>query len=184
MKQNNKARVIITFDCPRNCTYCCNKYSLTMKNANIINDLTMLSNYQELMITGGEVALFNQTLDIVKTLKFNNPSNKIYVYTAYYSDILLSLLPYIDGIHYSLHANYNYNDDDMFITFQEQIKDLMNVSDEFNKSLRLFIHPDIKYYVEVLPFIWNRVEVGKIMSPDVNCLPTDEDLIVYTNGLK
>ena len=49
-----KARLIITFDCPRKCSYCCNTYKKIMEHARFTDGLEELTNYDEIMITGGE----------------------------------------------------------------------------------------------------------------------------------
>jgi len=54
---NNKARVLITQDCNRNCPNCCAEYS-TIMSTMCPCKVEDMANYDELLITGGEPMLY------------------------------------------------------------------------------------------------------------------------------
>jgi MoaA/NifB/PqqE/SkfB family radical SAM enzyme len=106
-----KARVLVTHKCHRNCDGCCNK------DANLLSKIklpvfTDLLKYSEIMITGGEPMLIGDSVSrFINELHSVNYRGKIYLYTTLVTPILFSILPRIDGIHFTLH--YESDDSDV-----------------------------------------------------------------------
>ena len=180
------ARLLITFECKRNCSYCCNKYTKIINEGTKIKDLSQLSNLEEICITGGEPLLdIARTLKIVLTLRKQNPSAKIYMYTAWfknpnplYMTVLISLL---DGIHYTLHEEATVEDISDFYHFQTMIADYPK------KSFRLYIHNSVTGALILNLENWIRIEKKNWISETECELPKHETLFIldksYLNTL-
>jgi len=92
-----KARVIVTYKCPRNCEGCCNK-DWAHEPAKPIQHF----NYEMVMLTGGEPLLFpDKIIELTHQIK-SNGGGRIVLYTAM-MDGLLDVLPYVDGVTLTLH---------------------------------------------------------------------------------
>ncbi len=176
------ARVIITFKCLRKCAGCCNTYKSIMSVAKLLDDITTLKDYDIVMITGGEPMLMpDRVIDLSKQLRSVSKC-KIYLYTAYHKKLedLVSVLHYVDGIQYSLHAEATPYDIDDFHSFQNSI------SGYINKSFRLFIDNRIIHFVKILPMLWKRVEIKhwlteeELLNKQTNGLPAGEELFILT----
>ncbi len=170
-----KARIIITFDCKRNCSYCCNKYE-SMKALMIpTKSLTKFFDYDEVILTGGEPFLHTDKLiKIIEFLRHNskNQKQKIFLYTAQptFGFKLKRVLRMVDGVHYTLHSNSSPKDLAEFYQFQKEILG------KEGKSFRLYISPELKYPVTIQPQVWARVELKPWIPEGQNCLPKDEEL--------
>ena len=149
------ARVIITFDCPRNCSYCCNKQPKGLESGKYIKELADIKGYDNYVITGGE-PLNNPvtTLNIIKELKELNPEAKIYMYTSIWLSTpeQLEIFDLLDGITYSLHGKGTEVDKVMFNSFQ----DVLSFSHHY-LSGRLWIDNQFAYSIEIVPSIWERI---------------------------
>lgn len=173
-----KARIIITEDCPRNCSYCCNKTSTAMKDAIIINkpwDLPF--NCDEYLITGGEPSLVpNKIDDLTEVIKqavrlWGRYSQKFYLYTARWDKCLEDLLYVPDGVHYTLHEGTNGED---LVRFQQFQTWLMNHPEV---SARLYIAPTVDMPITIFPNLYKRVEVKPWQ---IDCpLPENERLYIW-----
>jgi hypothetical protein len=165
------ARLIITFDCNRNCPDCCNKTDPSVKTAKITSDLSILKDYEAVCITGGEPMLQHcRTIQVIKQLKHNNPDQIIYLYTAMYTHILHRLIRYIDGIHYTIHYPALPIDINRYFAFASMIA--LNQ----NKSYRLYIDNRVFDAIIIQPSLWHRVEIKPWMK---ECsLPVNEDLYI------
>lgn len=169
------ARLIITFDCPRACEYCCNKYSQVMASAIKIADCHSLKDYKEVCVTGGEPMLYPEhTLDVVSHLRAVTKA-KIYLYTAWWPDEPGLLPAAVDGIQYSLHTGPNMEADvttaARFEKAQQAIGEL-----SYRKSCRLYIDPTFRAPVTVVPMLWNRI----LISP---WKPEDQILAERARGI-
>jgi len=182
--QKTKARLLITEECNRNCSYCCNHYYNIMKNTKYINSLDELPvNLTEIMITGGEPMLFPQkTKDISIKLKKKYPFSKLYLYTTLYNDELENIIPYLDGVHYSLHSKETINDLELLYKFQGL---LCLYEEEWNKkSFRLYVDSKVKLPVSVIPYLWKRMEMFKwsteeeLIAKQPDGLPAGESLYI------
>ncbi len=165
------ARLIITMNCNRSCPDCCNKTDPSIKLAEHIKDLSALKYYEYVCITGGEPLLCpDKTLQIIKQLKYLNPDVIIYLYTALRYKDIEQMLPWIDGIHYTLHYPESIGDLVFFYWFQAVI------SNWKNKSFRLCIDNRVRTNIAIHPNVWHRVEIKPWMK---ECsLPNNEKLFI------
>lgn len=178
-KIKTTARLIITFDCKRNCSYCCNKYTKLIRQAKTVSNLDFLKGYKEVCITGGEPLLdLKRTLKIVRKIKEINPDIKVYMYTAWFklgdnwSISFYCLLNLLTGIHYTLHKNCTNNDIYNFKTFEKAVRFYDN------KSFRLYIHEKVKQKLEIDLGLWSKIE-KKHWQGEQECeLPSHEDLFL------
>lgn len=100
-----KARLLVSYRCPKNCSGCCNKN----KNFNgAPPEIIKNYKYKEIYITGGEPMLFPKKL-IVLIKEIMKSKAKIFLYTATYDEAtLLRILPFLDGITITLHDKDDY----------------------------------------------------------------------------
>jgi hypothetical protein len=168
-----KARLIITFDCPRHCSYCCNSYLSLMGKIKTIEDVSEVYDYDEIILTGGEVGLYEQrTKELIDKIRKNSKA-KIYMYTAMWKDWMKDILTFLDGLHYTLHENATLGDVGLFYKFQEAIREFQGMG----KSFRLYMFPSIKFSVNIVPYLYARIE-GKPWIPEGELiLPEFEELI-------
>ena len=164
------ARLIITLDCPRSCPYCCNKQGDMLESATRISDLRELDGYDEVCVTGGEPMIDPwRTMKIVAFLQTFD-FKKIYLYTAMFGLRMDRLLKMVDGVHYTLHAPLTRKDVNGFYRMQAL------VSDDPDKSCRLYIDPGIISPITIYPDAWARVEVKPWLD---DCpLPPNETLFI------
>ena len=123
---NNKLRLLITKYCTHHCEGCCNN-DWDLNNLPIV---TSFKDFDEILITGGEpIIRWKRVIDIIKKIREENKSVKIYMYCAliYHNALFNKLFPLLDGITLTLHTQ-----EDKEILFQEipYFKDI-------KKSLRL-----------------------------------------------
>lgn len=166
------ARVITTWNCPRDCDLCCNKDPGTaaqVKDCRIAD----LANYDQVLLTGGEPTLYPaQLFEIVRELRSQTPAEKqkIYLYTAQFIPALQDLVPVIDGVHFTLHHPARLTDLHGFQRFQRLIRGYVGS----DKSFRLYLEPRIAIPIEIIPSYWTRVEVSPWRA---DCpLPPNEEL--------
>ena len=169
------ARVIITFDCSKHCSYCVNKYNYIMKQAIKINDLDKLKGFDEIVITGGEPMLDPQTtLAILKDIWSIEPDINKYMYTALYSYELTELIEYLNGITYTIHGLFNMDDLESFTKFQEFTRYYNK-----DKSYRLAISPTIERPIMIYPYLWKEIKI-KDWKEEGRCkIPEHETLFIY-----
>ena len=166
-----KARLIITFDCPRKCPYCCNSYLSLMGKIKTILDISEIYDYDEIIITGGEVGLYEKrTKELIAKIKANSTA-KIYVYTAFWQPWMVDILYDIDGLHYTLHENSKGEDFLRFYHYQRAIEQVPG------KSYRLYIFPRVNEFITINPSLYARVEVKPWIPESKLILPEDEELI-------
>jgi pyruvate-formate lyase-activating enzyme len=164
------ARVIMTWDCNRDCDLCCNKNLPVQPVTCTVKDLAP---FDQVLITGGEPSMYMQKLvDLIETLREQRPmGQEVYLYTALWHPGLKWAARYLDGIHYTLHHPLRHNDLLGFKKFQEMIGD--PAFDD--KSCRLFMEPRVRCPVPVIPSRWSRVEVKPWL--DACPLPDGEVLL-------
>jgi organic radical activating enzyme len=173
------ARVIITKACQRNCSYCCNEYDGIMASARTITSLDALKEYEEICITGGEPMLMPaRTRTIIEQLLKLNPNVTIYLYTAKYDERIVTILPLIHGVHFTLHTGATKKDIVEFMEFQSVIG-----KHQEGKSFRLYVSPDITQPVMIRPSHWARVQVKPWIQEGALCLPENEDLLILEDAL-
>lgn len=77
-----KARLIVTYECQRNCAGCCNK-NWRGKPPTVLKNIDQLIWYDEVCITGGEPVLFpTYAANLILDIKYLSRQTKVYVYTA------------------------------------------------------------------------------------------------------
>jgi MoaA/NifB/PqqE/SkfB family radical SAM enzyme len=97
-----KARLLVTYKCPKNCDGCCNKeWKGPMPTI-----ATNYKGYEEIMLTGGEPMLYPaKVISLLRKIKAENPHASLYMYTATYNPKdLKEVLPLLDGVCITLHA--------------------------------------------------------------------------------
>ncbi len=162
------ARLILTFDCPRHCPYCCNNYSNMQRIMHSVDMIEQLAPYDQVLLTGGEPMLQPyRTLAFARALKSQNANRPVYMYTALYDSAISALLPILDGVHYTIQAPASQGDIDGFRQFQDTIKSHAG-------SFRLYIMPRVTSSVEIIPSLWKRVEVKPWITEGNLVLPPGE----------
>ncbi|KKL47756.1 hypothetical protein LCGC14_2332390 [marine sediment metagenome] len=165
------ARLIVTFDCERNCSYCCNKYKSIVGNRTKIKSLKEVKYYDAVCITGGEPMLNPyKVYGIIQILKKQNPKVIIYLYSALWVRDMVDMMAVVNGIHFTLHANSTAIDILNFYEFQKEAQNFPWV------SFRLYVHPQIKYGVNVVPKVWKRIESKPWIGEESCQLPENETL--------
>ncbi len=182
------ARVIITFNCKRNCVYCCNKYGRIMAGAKKIR-LPQLAGFREICITGGEPMLNpNRTLKLIAQMKRTSPRSTYYLYTALFHKKLSQVIREIDGVHFTLHESSNQKDIRDFQSFQEMIREFTEQNPQIKKSFRLYINPKISFPITIFPYLWTRIESKpwfteeELLAKQPNGLPNKEQLFILTES--
>lgn len=162
------ARLIVTLDCNRKCHYCCNTPEM-LASATKINDLSVLKDYDEICITGGEPMLNpKRTLNILIELDYYN--KPLYLYTALFHPELYALIHFLDGVHYTLHTNTTRTD-------LENLSHMHSLITQFpGKSYRLYVQKDIDKITHIVPSLWTRLEIKQWIK---ECpLPENETLFI------
>ncbi len=186
MGLEEKARILITGECNRNCSGCCNNYSNIMRNARHITNLADLpTSLGEIMLTGGEPMLFPpKTERITGKLRCRYPLSKIYLYSALYHDSLEIIIPKLDGLHYTIHEGATERD----LNLLDKLQSLLQAhrEDWSEKSFRLYIDNRVNLPVTVIPNIWRQVNISKwltekeLLDKQPGGLPKGELLFIYT----
>ena len=181
-----KARLIVTHLCPRSCSYCCNKSKKTMDSAIEIKNLADLKDFKEIMITGGEPLLYQKIDVLMEELAKNNPEVKLYLYTAFYKDVLNTCMKNdnLVGIQYTVHEKATAADIGRFKAMQGTIL----LSEVFSKralrSKRLVVHDSVSIALPILPSAWNKIRVKSEWKPsDIDCRPKEEELFIFKGEL-
>jgi organic radical activating enzyme len=156
-----KLRLLFTEKCNKKCEGCCNK-DWNIEDLPICNSY---SDYEEILITGGEPMLFvDELLLLIKNIREKSLYSKIYLYTAYVAE-LEKVLPYIDGVTITLHEQNDYLEFKNFLD-----RNIPSLYYWRHKSLRLHIFKGIEFkYITELFKVKSNIEWIK------NCpLPQDE----------
>lgn len=169
-----KLRLILTYDCPKDCKGCCNKHPQFHEDkvpvipsklwSQWINgrlhqgnnfkkdyDLFMRRHaFSEVMFTGGEPMLDpNLVLKYAKWTRNILPKAKIYLYTAYINGPeILDVLRVVDGITITLHTIEDYDNFEI-LNRHLQYNPLFTI----NKQLRVNVIGDIREYL--IPINWS-----------------------------
>lgn len=168
-----KARLIVTMNCIRKCSYCCNKYEGILTKATTLSSLFPLKHYEEILITGGEpLDDPKRTLKIIEVLKALNPAVRLYLYTARYTVEMIHIMDKVDGIQFTLHEGASIADVIGFNKFQA-------IAGMYpDKSFRLYMHPKVKHRIPVKPSMWSRVESKPWLTERECTLPEGEELFI------
>lgn len=149
-------RLIITFNCNRDCSGCCNSYTSVMQQLKEIKDIKELEKYDKIIITGGEPNLYIEEVEeFLKIIKKEFPNKIIYFYTAFYSKDFKKLYSYLDGIQFSIHEKNTEYDLLNFPILQKEFQELKKIK---KISLRLYIDNKNKNEWNVDLNLWDRYE--------------------------
>jgi hypothetical protein len=92
------------------------------------------------------------------------------MYSAIYTQDLKKLLPWLDGVHYTIHEKDDARRIDSFLFAQNAFSSFPE------KSFRLFVHKNVAYKIPIIPVVWSRIE---IKDWEADCkLPENEQLYV------
>ncbi len=173
--KTDKARVIITLACDKNCLYCCNKYPHILSQAILLTDFSQLEEHNEIVITGGEPALnINKTIEIINKINKINPLSKKYLYSAKYSSpYFKSIVDIIDGFHFTLHKSSTIPDINDFEWLQRDIKFYGYLK---SQSFQLCIDPTIKFSINIFPYLWNKIKIKEWKNENECRIPDNETL--------
>lgn len=167
------ARVILTFACPRKCSYCANNYKGIIDKGIEVPDLKGLKGFDEVILTGGEPSVFpSMVWRALAEAKDASPGCKVYMYTAQFKPWLALLMPHLDGIHYTVHENPTQDDIADFHTFQSLVMDYPD------KSCRLYINQSVNLPMKIYPNAWKRIECKPWLSESECKLPPNETLYI------
>lgn len=181
-----RARVIVTYKCPRQCENCCNEHIGNVPEVKFED----LLKYEELVITGGEpMMLAPRVVEMIHRLRANGYKGKIWLYTssvktARWAD--RAVLKEVDGITYTLHHKPSQNDLRDARKLSKYIQDNLD-NRKHERSDRLLI--DSRCYTEeVLSIIgldtedswghWTSVKSLKWKNDECP-LPEGEELVFY-----
>ena len=170
-----KARVVVTLDCSRQCPDCCNHTGI-LAFGKKITDIEQLLGYEEIIITGGEpILIYDKVEAFIKMLRSKQYEGEIYLYSALYrSWAYEKLLPLVDGLHFTLHAEAR--DQDII-----ELKALSKVIADFEgKSFRLSIDNRLydKYDFSNINFShWSVIR--KLQWLKECPLPAGEELVIF-----
>lgn len=166
------ARVIVTWDCNRDCDFCVNKDPKILAQVGTCG-IADLKDYDQVILTGGEPLLYpKQLIAIIEQLREQTPAEKqqVILYSALHTPWMCRVVDRLDGVHFALHTPLKPVDLKGFEYFQEMIS-LYEGSD---KTFRLYIEPRITYPITIVPSRWDRVEVKPWLE---ECpLPEGEEL--------
>ena len=162
------ARLIVTYECKRQCPHCCNKYAKIMRQVQHVRDVNALRGFDIVCITGGEPMLDPvRTTAIIKDIRSKCPDALVYLYTALVTSELLGILDLVDGMHFTLHEGATAADVGEFGWLQSRLLGKRG-------SYRLYLHPTIKHLVSLRCSQWSRIEVKPWL--------TEEELLAMNPG--
>lgn len=179
------ARVIVTYDCPRNCPNCCNEHIGDVPEVKFED----LLKYKELVITGGEpMEIAPRVVEMIHRLRANGYKGKIWLYTsclktAKWAD--RAVLQEVNGITYTLHHKPSQKDLSDVRKLNNFILEKLD-NRKHNRSDRLLI--DSRCYTEEVLSIIGLYDTGtkhwssikSLVWKDDECpLPDNEELIYY-----
>lgn len=174
------ARVIITFDCKRNCDGCCNTYTSVMQQAKWIDSIKPLREFDEICVTGGEPMLNpDKTIKFLLILMSESCTDQVYLYTALYSPHIVRTWGLIKGIHYTIHYPAKRKDLWGFWKMQRILRKRLKKTGKLDSN-RLYIDPRVTQKITVQYHLWKEVR-NNPWIPEGKCpLPEHETLFIYT----
>ena len=184
MSRRTKARLLLFTACDRECSYCCNKSQKMLSELQEIDSVVGLHQYDEMIITGGEPLLDpDLVVAVSRILRHIHPTMKMYLYTARCdAQAVQRVLPHVDGIHFTIHANANFADLGRFHELQSRVLNGRSGPAWPDHSFRLYIHQNNRHSVMVLPHLWHRLEIKPWVSEDDCRTPSEmgEDLFILS----
>lgn len=169
------ARVIVTFDCMRECPGC---FVLNLPKYKKVHTDEEFLGYQEIVITGGDPMLIpGKTLKFIDRMRDKGYRGKMYLHTSFWNNkgISKEILKELDGFTFTLHAECS--DTDIMA-----LKNLSNSGILQNKdfSSRLVIDKRIYDRYDLSNINFSRWSVIRKLDWKEKCDPAaNEDLLVY-----
>jgi hypothetical protein len=150
-----------------------------MKGRQIVTDLNIFADYDEVMLTGGDPLLMRkeELLSVARRLREVNV-RRIYLYTTWWTKNAAAILPFVDGVHFSLHPDAGQRE----IGFLQRVEEA--ATENPNKSFRLFVDSSIPM-PSITTSVWSRVERKEFMTEaqllelQPGGVPQDESLYVF-----
>lgn len=173
--EKNTARLIVTFKCPKSCSYCINHQVDVVSNAIEISDVEALAAFPIVCITGGEPLIkARAVINIARILKDITPDIKIYMYTAAYNFAYAEdLIRVIDGITFTLHRGTTAKDIHNLERWQEIIGPRCDVL-----SCNLNIDGGILTSLPIIPAFWKRIQIKRWYTGNEAYICENEQLFV------
>ena len=187
------ARVIVTQECRRNCAYCVNKQNdgAMVKGATLLEDIKQLTDFDTVLITGGEPLLeYDRTMEFLYLLRDarnrgdRTPGVNVYIYATSLGgcthDQWASLLRLVDGVTWTIHYDVDDpNTIELDIKAMEFFQRMVRCYPQ--KTFQLNLAPDIDVIVGIIPEIWSQIKV-KTWAEDCP-LPADEELFILKEAM-
>ncbi len=171
------ARVIVTYKCNRKCENCCNEY---IKNVPEVQFEDLLK-YEEIIITGGEpILIAPRVVEMIHRLRAQKFEGKIWLYTATFTAGHWAnemLIRDVDGITYTLHAEYSNKDISRLRRLTKFLKD-----EGLSGSYRLLIDSRVMNDISLRDIkgidSWTSIRALKWKSEECP-VPDNEELMFY-----
>jgi len=167
------ARVIVTYNCNRNCPGCCNEHGNAVYKTDVINELLM---YKELIITGGEPVLISEkVMDFISRLRELGYIGKIFLYTAAFDGYNLyhhAVLKQVDGITFTIHAEATDRD---IISLKALSK--QSILDKSNYSSRLIIDNRVYDHYDFSNIDLKKWDVIRKLQWKDECKPAENEIL-------
>lgn len=181
--KKNTARVIVTQECSRNCSYCVNKQNdgEMIRSARHFT-LECLTHYEMVLLTGGEPLLkYTLVLGLCDQLRRKGYKGQIIIYAS--RNLIprghwIELFKFIDGVTYTIH------DENEGTVSHKDMDDLHDMQTLFRcypqKSFRLNLAPTLESNIPIIPEVWGSIKIKKWLE---DCpLPTNETLYIIPEG--
>ena len=170
-------RLVITYECNKNCKGCCNKQPLHRSNKILLFDWDF-TNYDEVVITGGEPMLKKPLVEAIGYLisilrGYPNYPSKLILYTADCSNVpfLIRLMYTYTGLTVTLHEQSDvYN----FLYLNYALLRVKRFLQDNNRTLRLNVFKNVEIPGSVDLSLW---KIKYNMEWILNCpLPANETI--------
>jgi hypothetical protein len=156
-----------------------------MRHMKDLYDLSDLSKYHNVVITGGEPLLYPDrvTYTVHRLRSVLAPSAGVYLYTTLWHPVLTPLTRLIQGVTFTLHSGARHG---------VELEDFRKMQDwslgNRHLSNRLVVYPHVPA-IAVIPDAWRRITKDDYATEDeLMCrnpnsgLPVGEDLYFYRGG--
>lgn len=175
------ARVIVTYDCHRNCPNCCNEH---LKNVLEVKFDDLLK-YEEVVITGGEPMMIGaRVVEMIHRLRASGYKGMIWLYTA---DLNANRWPdkavlrEVSGVTYTFHYEYTQRD----ISVLKRLTEYLSKIDTSNMHNRLIIDSRLLHelnWEDIIPGMgagaWDCVRWLEWKNDECP-IPNNEELLFY-----
>ena len=177
------ARIILTAECERECSYCCNTpKNPAMHQCEFLGDLEDLNAYDEFVLTGGEPLgsrdMTCHTVAVATRLNRRYFGRPVYLYTSVWAGAMQTMennLHRFAGITYTLHYPMTHLDIDNLYLFQLSMH-RRDPSQQLNNRLIINASLPVPQWPAIQPGLWR--EIRKVdFQPEGMCpINEDEDL--------